>query len=64
MGASTNGKPITPWIGSWAWEIEQRRKLSALREQETTFYIHGDKRSAIERRDEADAVEKELRRHG
>lgn len=25
MGLSTKG-PITPWIGSWAWELEQKRK--------------------------------------
>lgn len=63
MGLSTNGKPITPYQGSWAWKMEQRRKLGALREQETTLFINGDNREAAERRDEAADLERRLK-HG
>jgi hypothetical protein len=26
MGMSTDGKPITPWAGSWAHQEQQRRQ--------------------------------------
>jgi hypothetical protein len=61
MGLSTNGKPITPYVGSWAWEMEQRRKLSALREEATTLYINGRRAEANERSDDAADLERSLR---
>jgi len=60
MGLSTNGKPITPFIGSWAWKMEQQRKIAALREEETTLFIHGRKREAAECHDEAADLERSL----
>jgi hypothetical protein len=62
MGLSTNGKPITPYVGSWAWEMEQRRKLSALREEATILYINGRRAEANERSDDAADLERSLNR--
>ncbi|OCP21991.1 hypothetical protein BC361_25835 [Ensifer sp. LC54] len=62
MGLSTNGKPITPYVGSWAWEMEQRRKLGALREEATALFVHGRHAEFIERSDEAANLERRLKR--
>lgn len=29
MGLSTNGKPITPWEGSWADKMDKEKRLKA-----------------------------------
>ncbi len=62
MGLSTNGKPITPYVGSWAWKLEQRRKLGELREQETTLFIHGRRAEAARLADDAAVLERSLNR--
>ncbi len=61
MGLSTTG-PITPYVGSWAWSLEQKRKLADLRERAATLFINNRRAEAAECEQEAADLERRLKR--
>lgn len=45
MGTSPDGKPITPWKGSWAEQRSEQKQKQRLRERRVGMIAHHSKRS-------------------
>lgn len=60
MGISSG--PVAPYVGTWVWDQDQRRKLAELRERAVTRFINGRKSEAQECLDDAARLERSLKR--